>query len=105
MTAAIAKTGPRDCLTDVAGLSVGHHHELDDDATMGTGSATGCTVVRVVDGATAAVDVRGGGPGTGESDLVDPSHCVLVVDAILLTAGCAFGLAAAVVVMRWLEVH
>ena len=105
MTAAFSKPGPRDCLTDVAGLLVGHHHELDDDAAMGSGSATGCTVVRVLGGATAAVDVRGGGPGTRETDLLDPSHSVQQVDAILLTAGSAYGLAAADGVMRWLEEH
>jgi len=86
VTATFSKPGPRDCLTDVAGLLVGHHHELDDDAALGSGSATGCTVVRVLGGATAAVDVRGGGPGTRETDLLDPSHSVQQVDAILLTA-------------------
>nr|WP_314144743.1 P1 family peptidase [uncultured Rhodococcus sp.] len=105
MTAAFQTPGPRDSLTDVAGLLVGHHHERDDDATMGSGSATGCTVVRALGGATAAVDVRGGGPGTRETDLLHPSHSVQHVNAILLTAGSAYGLAAADGVMRWLEEH
>lgn len=98
-------TGPRNALTDVAGLLVGHHHELDADAALGSGRATGCTVVLAENGATAAVDVRGGGPGTRETDLLDPSHSVQSVDAVLLTGGSAYGLAAADGVMRWLEEH
>lgn len=95
--------GPRNALTDVDGLLVGHHHELDADAALGTGRATGCTVVLAPEGATAAVDVRGGGPGTRETDLLDPSHSVQRIDAVLLTGGSAYGLAAADGVMRWLE--
>ncbi|GGG25175.1 hypothetical protein GCM10007304_43770 [Rhodococcoides trifolii] len=104
-------TGRRDLLTDVRGLLVGHHHVLDRDVTVatesdvGTGSATGCTVVLTTVGTTAAVDVRGGGPGTRETDLLDPSHSVQQVDAILLTGGSAYGLAAADGVMRWSEEH
>jgi L-aminopeptidase/D-esterase-like protein len=97
--------GPRNSLTDVAGLLVGHHHELHPGATMGSGAATGCTVVRALGGAVAAVDVRGGGPGTRETDLLDPSHSVQQVNSILLTGGSAYGLAAADGVMRWLEEH
>lgn len=97
------RPGPSDSLADVAGLLVGHHHELDPDATMGSGRATGCTVVLAPGGATASVDVRGGGPGTRETDLLDPSHSVQQVDAVLLTGGSAYGLAAADGVMRWLE--
>ncbi|MEV0340858.1 P1 family peptidase [Nocardia sp. NPDC050713] len=100
-----AVPGPRDSLTDVAGLLVGHHHALDPDATLGSGAATGCTVVRAPGGAVAAVDVRGGGPGTRETDLLDPSNTVRQVHSILLTGGSAYGLAAADGVMRWLEEH
>ncbi|MFC9790261.1 P1 family peptidase [Rhodococcus sp. NPDC127528] len=96
-------TGSRNSLSDVDGLLVGHHHELDEDATLGSGRATGCTVVLAPAGTTAAVDVRGGGPGTRETDLLDPSHSVQQVDAVLLTGGSAYGLAAADGVMRWLE--
>lgn len=99
------KPGPRNSLTDVTGLLVGHHHELDADATLGTGAATGCTVVRAPAGATASVDVRGGGPGTRETDLLDPSNTVQHVNAVLLSGGSAYGLAAADGVMRWLEEH
>lgn len=97
--------GPRNSLTDVAGLLVGHHYVLDAGATIGTGAATGCTVVRAPGGAVAAVDVRGGGPGTRETDLLDPSNTVRQVNAILLTGGSAYGLAAADGVMRWHEEH
>ncbi|WP_024795430.1 P1 family peptidase [Tomitella biformata] len=101
--------GPRNAITDVPGILVGHHHRRDADATLGSGEtagsgwATGCTVVRAPGGATAAVDVRGGGPGTRETDLLDPSHTVQKADAILLAGGSAYGLAAADGVMRWLE--
>ncbi|WP_067841384.1 P1 family peptidase [Nocardia lijiangensis] len=98
-----AVPGPRDSLTDVAGLLVGHHHALDPDATLGSGAATGCTVVRAPGGAVASVDVRGGGPGTRETDLLDPANTVRQVHSILLTGGSAYGLAAADGVMRWLE--
>ncbi|OYD71242.1 P1 family peptidase [Rhodococcus sp. OK302] len=97
--------GPTDSLTDVVGISVGHHHRLDDNVTLGTGSATGCTVVLAPAGVVAGVDVRGGGPGTRETDLLDPSHSVQQVNAVLLTGGSAYGLAAADGVMRWLEEH
>ena len=99
------RRGRHNALTDVVGLRVGHHHELDPDATMGSGVATGCTVVLAPGGAVAAVDVRGGGPGTRETDLLDPSNSVQRVHAVLLTGGSAYGLAAADGVMRWLEEH
>ncbi|WP_241384075.1 P1 family peptidase [Rhodococcus sp. CH91] len=101
--------GPTDSLLDVAGLSVGHWQRLDPDVTLGTpespgtGAATGCTVVLADPSAVASVDVRGGGPGTRETDLLDPSHSVHRVDAIVLTGGSAYGLAAADGVMRHLE--
>ncbi|MFE3054916.1 P1 family peptidase [Nocardia sp. NPDC059239] len=97
--------GPRNSITDVDGVLVGQYHVLDANATLGSGAATGCTVVRVPDGAVAAVDVRGGGPGTRETDLLDPGNTVRQVNAILLTGGSAYGLAAADGVMRWLEEH
>ncbi|MGV9680218.1 P1 family peptidase [Nocardia sp. NPDC003482] len=99
------QAGQRDSITDVSGVLVGHHHVLDEEVTLGSGAATGCTVVRVPGGATAAVDVRGGGPGTRETDLLDPANTVRRVNAVLLTGGSAYGLAAADGVMRWLEEH
>ena len=82
-------------LTDVAGLRVGHW----TDAT----SLTGCTVILCeVEGAVGGVDVRGGGPGTRETDLLAPGRLVERVHAVLLAGGSAFGLAAAAGVMEWL---
>jgi L-aminopeptidase/D-esterase-like protein len=64
---------------------------------------TGCTVVLPPRGNVASVSVRGGGPGTRETDLLDPKAHVEEVAAVLLTGGSAFGLAAADGVMRWCE--
>ena len=66
---------------------------------------TGCTVVLCPDGAVCGVAVRGGAPGTRETDLLRPEHTVERVHAVLLTGGSAFGLDAAGGVMRWLEAH
>ena len=92
-------------ITDVAGILVGHHHRLDPDAALGTGWACGTTVVLAPPGTTAAVDVRGGAPGTRETDLLDPANSIRYVDAVVLTGGSAYGLAAADGVMQWLEQH
>ena len=96
-------------ITDVPGILVGHHHRCDPDATVGdksapgTGWACGTTVVVAPPGTVGAVDVRGGAPGSRETELLDPSNSVRHVDAVVLTGGSAFGLAAADGVMRWLE--
>ncbi|MFE1774476.1 P1 family peptidase [Streptomyces sp. NPDC059008] len=90
--------GPRDALTDVAGLRVGHAQRIGD------GALTGTTVVLAPEGgAVAAVDVRGGGPGTRETDALDARNLVQRVDAVVLTGGSAFGLDAASGVAGWLE--
>ncbi|MGW1814039.1 P1 family peptidase [Streptomyces sp. NPDC002125] len=90
--------GPLDALTDVAGIRVGHAR------VPGEGALSGTTVVLAPDGgAVAAVDVRGGGPGTRETDALDPRNLVQRVDAVVLTGGSAFGLDAASGVMAWLE--
>ena len=89
-------TGPRDSITDVAGVQVGHYQRLDEHW------ATGTSVVLTPGGAVAAVDVRGGGPGTRETDVLAPSHLVQRAHAVVLTGGIAYGLAAADGVMRWL---
>lgn len=86
-------------ITDVPGVLVGHHHR------RGPGWRTGTTVVRVVGGAIASCDVRGGGPGTRETDLLDPTAMVDRIQAICLSGGSAYGLAAAQGVMRWHEEH
>ncbi len=92
-------------ITDVAGILVGHHHRIDDDAALGSGWATGTTVVLAPPGTVGAADVRGGAPGTRETDLLDPANSVRHVDAVVLSGGSAYGLAAADGVMAWLEEH
>ncbi|NJQ07733.1 P1 family peptidase [Streptomyces lonarensis] len=88
----------RDALTDVPGLLVGHAERVGD------GSLTGVTVVLPpAGGAVAGVDVRGGGPGTRETDALDPRNLVGRADALVLAGGSAFGLSAADGVMAWLE--
>ncbi|KAB2658388.1 P1 family peptidase [Brucella tritici] len=82
-------------ITDVPGIKLGHH-------TL-TKRPTGCTVLLCEDGASAGVDVRGSAPGTRETDLLDPINYVQQVQAILLSGGSAYGLAAATGVMRYLE--
>ncbi|MCX5362844.1 P1 family peptidase [Streptomyces sp. NBC_00124] len=87
-----------DALTDVTGVRVGHATRVGD------GWLTGTTVVLAPEGgAVAAVDVRGGGPGTKETDALDPRNVVQKVEAIVLTGGSAYGLDAASGVMAWLE--
>lgn len=76
------------------GVRVGHHTDLD--------AWTGCTVVLLPEGTVAAAEVRGGGPGTRESELLTPSANAAGVDAVLLTGGSAFGLSAAHGVMEHL---
>lgn len=90
-------------ITDVAGIRVGHHHRIDADVTLGSGWACGSTVVLAPEGTVGAVDCRGGAPGSRETDLLDPSNSVRHVDAVVLTGGSAYGLAAADGVMTWLE--
>lgn len=79
-------------------MRVGHASRAGD------GWLTGTTVVLAPEGgAVAAVDVRGGGPGTKETDALDPRNVVQRVDAVVLTGGSAYGLDAASGVMAWLE--
>jgi L-aminopeptidase/D-esterase-like protein len=92
-------------ITDVAGIRVGQYERIDADAALGSGWASGTTVVLTPPGTVGAVDCRGGAPGTRETDLLDPINSVRHVDAVVLSGGSAFGLAAADGVMRWLEEH
>jgi D-aminopeptidase len=85
----------RNLLTDIPGIRVGHA----DDAA----AATGVTAILFDAPFVTAVDVRGGGPGTRETDLLDPSRTVAAVDAIVLSGGSAFGLDAASGVQAWLR--
>lgn len=66
-------------------------------------NGTGCTVILCKDGATAGVDVRGGGPATRETDLLNPKNMVQQIHGVVLSGGSAFGLDAAGGVMRYLE--
>jgi L-aminopeptidase/D-esterase-like protein len=82
-------------ITDIQGIEVGHETNLE--------ALTGCTVILCRKGATAGVDVRGGAPGTRETDLLNPVNLVEKVHAIVLAGGSAFGLDAASGVMRYLD--
>jgi L-aminopeptidase/D-esterase-like protein len=82
-------------ITDVRGIEVGHAQ--DEEAL------TGCTVIICREGAVAGVDLRGGAPGTRETDLLNPVNLVEKVHAVVLSGGSAFGLDAATGVMRYLE--
>jgi L-aminopeptidase/D-esterase-like protein len=84
-------------LTDVPGVLTGHT-ERDGD-----GWRSGVTVVLPPPGTVGAVDVRGGGPGTHETDALDPTTLVPTVDAVVLTGGSAYGLITAHGVQRWCE--
>ncbi|MGW5237564.1 P1 family peptidase [Monashia sp. NPDC004114] len=85
-----AVPGPTNSLVDIAGIRVGHCTRDE------RGWLTGVTVVVAPPGgAVAGVDVRGGGPGTRETDLLDPRNLVDRINAVVLGGGSAFGLAAA----------
>lgn len=86
---------PTNTLTDVPGFKVGHATNLD--------AATGCTVVICPPHTVGGVDVRGGAPGTRETDLLQPQNHVEEVNAIVLSGGSAFGLASAQGVVQYLE--
>ena len=90
----MALTGKTNGLTDVAGLRVGHVTDLD--------AASGTTVVLCPEETVAAVDVRGAAPGTRETDLLAPENLVQTVQAVVLSGGSVYGLAAADGVVRWL---
>ena len=80
---------------EIEGIKVGHAQDMK--------AATGCTVIISEEGATVGVDVRGGAPGTRETDLLNPVNLVPKAHAILLAGGSAFGLDAAAGVMQYLE--
>jgi putative pantetheine hydrolase len=86
-----------DSILDVPGLAVGNHERIGD------GWLSGTTAVVFAEGAICSADIRGGGPGTRETDLLDPRNLVERVHAIVLTGGSAYGLDAAGGAMRALE--
>ena len=89
--------GATGAITDVAGIRVGHVQKSGD------GWLSGVTVVLPPPGTVGSVDVRGGGPATHETDSLDPTTLSRTVDAVVLTGGSAFGLAAAHGAQRWCE--
>lgn len=93
--AAADALAPAGGLTDVEGIKVGHFTE--------TRRPTGCTVVLCERGATAGVDVRGGAPGTRETDLLNPINTVQQIYGLALSGGSAYGLDTASGVMRYLS--
>jgi L-aminopeptidase/D-esterase-like protein len=87
----VAELGPPE------GFAVGHWTD--------SAAATGCTVVIPPPGTRCGVDVRGGGPGTRETDVIGPFAGAHEASAVMLSGGSAFGLAAADGAARWLEEH
>ena len=85
----------RNLITDVQGVRVGHAH----DAAL----VSGTTAILFDEPAVASVDVRGGGPGTHETDLLHPARTVERIDAVTISGGSAFGLEAAHGVQAWLR--
>jgi len=88
------RPGPRNLITDVAGLLVGNAADA--------GARTGVTVLLCEGGAVASADLRGGAPGARELDLLRPECLVERIDAIVLSGGSAHGLAAADGAVQWL---
>ncbi|MGE0725674.1 MAG: P1 family peptidase [Alphaproteobacteria bacterium] len=91
------RPGPRNLITDVAGLAVGN---AEDRRAL-----TGTTVLLADPPAVAAVDVRGGAPGTSETDALNPTCIAGRTPAIVLSGGSAFGLEAAAGARSWLAAH
>jgi L-aminopeptidase/D-esterase-like protein len=89
-----ASPGPLNLITDVPGLMVGQ--------AMDAAARTGVTVALTDERAVCAVDVRGGGPGTRETDILAAEALVEAVDAVVLSGGSVYGLAAADGVAAWL---
>lgn len=85
----------KDAIVDVPGIKVGHAQDLE--------AGTGCSVIVCEKGAVTGVDVRGGAPGTRETDLLNPVNLVDRAHAVYLGGGSAFGLDGASGVMKYLE--
>jgi L-aminopeptidase/D-esterase-like protein len=91
----MVRSGPRNLITDVAGLRVGQAN----DAAL----RSGVTVVLPDAPVRTVVDIRGGAPGTRETDAMDMASLGVKVDALVVSGGSAFGLDAASGVMAWLS--
>lgn len=90
----MTRPGSRNLVTDVDGIAVGNAEDR--------GLRSGVTVILPEAAAVAAVEVRGGAPGTRETDALEPTRLVECVDAVALSGGSAFGLDAAAGAMAWL---
>jgi L-aminopeptidase/D-esterase-like protein len=90
----MVRPGPRNLITDVEGLSVGQAEDHE--------ARTGVTILLAATAFAAAVDVRGGAPGTRETEALDPMSLGGMVDAIALAGGSVYGLDAAGGVTAWL---
>lgn len=84
-------------ISDIKGIQIGQAQNYE--------GGSGCTVILCKEGAVAGVDVRGGGPATRETDLLNPINMVQKIHAVMLSGGSAFGLDAAGGAMRYLEEH
>lgn len=82
-------------LTDIKGIKVGHFSDREN--------LTGVTVILPPEGTVAGVDVRGGAPGTRETDLLKPENMVQNIHGLVLSGGSAYGLDSASGVMKYLE--
>ncbi len=91
------KSGPKNLITDVAGLKVGHAH----DARIKTGT----TVLLPDEPIVASVAIQGGAPGTRDTALLEPDQTLEKIDALVLSGGSAFGLDASSGVQQWLKEH
>ena len=92
---AVLGPGPRNLITDVGGVLVGHAGDA--------GLKSGTTVLLLDEASVAAVEVLGGAPGTRETDLLEPDKLVAGIDALVLSGGSAFGLDAASGVQSFLR--
>jgi D-aminopeptidase len=92
--ATVSRTGPRNLITDVAGLQVGQAHDADIQ--------TGVTVIVPDKAAVAACDVRGGGPATRETDALSPENLVQEIDGVVFSGGSVYGMAAADGIAAWM---
>lgn len=84
-------------IQNIEGFFIGNAQDLE--------GGTGCTAIYCPEGASTGVDVRGGGPATRETDLLNPVNMVDKIHCVMLSGGSAFGLAAADGAMAYLEEH